>query len=89
MNELAKQVNTMLTTIDNPFDPFEDFTSWFDYDSRNGYNSCGLLALFAETSKLYSEDENNDLIDEAIDEIINADPLHIYTKITKEVDDGE
>lgn len=86
---MDKHTNSMLTTIDNPFDPFEDFTSWFDYDSRNGYNSCGLLARFAETSKVYSEDENNDLIDEAIDEIIKADPLKIYMKITKEVEDDQ
>lgn len=83
---MAKETMSMLTTIDNPFDPFEEFDSWFDYDSRNGYNSCGLLARFAETSKVYSEDENNDMIEEAIDEIIKTNPLQIYMKVTKEIE---
>ena len=29
----------MLTTIDNPFDPIEQFTSWFMFDNEKGYNS--------------------------------------------------
>ena len=33
----------MLTTIDNPFDPFKQFTSWFLYDVEKGYNTCSYL----------------------------------------------
>lgn len=86
---MPKHTVTMLTTIDNPFDPFEDFASWFVYDSKEGYNSCGLLSIKAETSDVYSEDENRMIIEEAIDSIIKDDFLHIYKKITKEVEDGE
>jgi hypothetical protein len=32
-----------LTTVDNPFNPFDDFRSWFLYDIEKGYNSCDLL----------------------------------------------
>lgn len=81
-----KQTISMLTTIDNPFDPFEDFASWYLFDSKQGYNSCGLLSIFAETSEVYSDDENKFIIEDAIDEIIKADPLQIYKKITKEVE---
>ena len=85
----TKQTVSMLTTIDNPFDPFEDFASWFVYDSMKGYNTCGLLAIKAETSKVYSEDENTFIINDAIDDIVEHDFLKIYKKITKEVDDNE
>lgn len=82
----AKKVS-MLTTIDNPFDPFEDFASWFVYDSEKGYNTCGLLALVSGTSDSFIEEVNDDLTEEAIDSIIENDFLHIYKKITKEVID--
>lgn len=78
---------TMLTTFDNPFDPFEDFASWFIYDSRKGYNTCGLLALMCGTSNSFTEELNDALIEEAIDSIIKNDFLNIYKKITKEVVD--
>ena len=78
---------SMLTTIDNPFDPFEDFASWFVFDSKEGYNSCGLLSIKAETSDVYSEDENQMIIEEAIYSIIKDYFLQIYKKITKEVED--
>lgn len=86
MNELAKETMSMLTTIDNPFDPFEDFANWFVYDSQKGYNSCGLLAITAGTSEVYSEDENFSLIEEAIDSIVETNPLKIYKKVTKEIE---
>lgn len=84
---MAKQTICMLTTVDNPFDPFEDFASWYIFDSKQGYNSCGLLSIFAETSDAYSDDENRFIIEDAIDSIIETDPLQIYKKITKEVKD--
>lgn len=80
---------SMLTTIDNPYDPFEDFASWFVFDSQKGYNSCGLLAIYAGTSESFTEDVNNALIEEAIDSIIEDDIMQIYKKISKEVDDDE
>ena len=34
----------MLTTVDNPFNPFTEFDSWLAYDEQSGYNTNGLLA---------------------------------------------
>ena len=48
----------MLTTKDNPFDPFTDFDSWFMYDSEKGYNTCGLIDRIARTSNALSDAEN-------------------------------
>ena len=73
----------MLTTIDNPFDPFEDFDSWFSYDCDNGYNSCGLIARIAHTSDALSDMENAREVERAIDEIIQYDPLNVYKRISK------
>lgn len=36
-----------LTTFDNPFDPFEQFDLWYQYDTDKGYNSCAYLDRIA------------------------------------------
>ncbi len=70
-----------LTTIDNPFNPFDDFESWFLYDVEKGYNTCGYLGRIARISDQLSEEENNEEVERAIDEIIKYDFLNIYKKI--------
>ena len=80
---------SMLTTVDNPFDPFEQFSSWFLFDVEKGYNSCGKLARIANVSESMSETEFNNEIDLAIDKLIKVDFLDIYKKVTKEVPDDE
>ena len=73
----------MLTTFDNPFDPFEQFTSWFMFDVEKGYNSCGYLARIANLTDDMSDQEINDEIERAIDEIIQYDFMNIYKKVKK------
>lgn len=73
----------MLTTFDNPFDPFEQFTSWFMFDVEKGYNSCGYLARIANLTDDMSDQEVNDEIERAIDEIIQYDFMNIYKKVKK------
>lgn len=85
-SNLTRKVS-MLTTVDNPYDPFEDFARWFVFDSEKGYNTCGLLAIVSGTSRSFIDEVNNDLNEEAIDSIIENDFLNIYKKITKEVVD--
>ncbi len=73
----------MLTTFDNPFDPFEQFTSWFLFDVDKGYNTCSYLARIAKLSDDMSDKEVNAEIERAIDEIIKYDFLNIYKKIKR------
>ena len=74
----------MLTTFDNPFDPFEQFTSWFLFDVEKGYNTCAYLARIANVSDENSDEENNREIERAIDEIILYDFMNIYKKVRKQ-----
>ena len=73
----------MLTTIDNPFNPFEEFDKWFLFDVEKGYNSCAYLARIARTSDQLTEKENNEEIERAIDEIIKFDFTNIRKKVKR------
>jgi len=77
----------MLTTFDNPYNPFEQFTSWFLFDVEKGYNTCSYLARIARTSDQLSEEENELEIERAIDEIIKYDFRNIYKKVTMQTVD--
>lgn len=81
-----KQV--MLTTIDNPFDPFDQFDSWINFDMEKGYNSCAYLARIAFTSDSLSDAENEQEIERAIDEIIRYDFMNIYKKVVRDSEDN-
>ena len=73
----------MLTTVDNPYNPFDQWEKWLMYDNDTGYNSCAYLARIAHTSDELSDSENEDEINRAIDEIIRYDPFNLYRKVTK------
>lgn len=72
-----------LTTFDNPFSPFDQFTQWFLFDEEKGYHTCGYLARIARTSDQFSDEENDQEIERAIDEIIKYDFRNIYKKVNR------
>lgn len=72
-----------LTTIDNPFDPFEQFDEWNSFDEDKGYYTCSYLARFAYTSSDLSDSDQMISVENAIDEIVSNNPLGIYKKVHK------
>jgi hypothetical protein len=75
---------TMLTTLDNPFNPFTQFDEWFAFDTEKGYNSCNYLARIARVSDDLSEADESSAIEEAIDEIVEMNITGLYIKVTPE-----
>lgn len=73
----------MLTTIDNPFNPFDDFVPWFMFDIEKGYNTCGRLARIANYTDDMTSKEEDEETERAIDEIITYDFMDLYKKVTK------
>ena len=57
-------MTTAITTFDNPYDPIDQFTSWFIYDVTKGYNTCGLLGRIARTSDQLSDEMGSTPISE-------------------------
>lgn len=74
--------SVMLTTVDNPYDPFTDWYRWLSFDTTHGYHTCGLLARLLDTE---SDEGTNPLdlllIDEGFDSIINLYPDGKYKKV--------
>lgn len=77
--------NIALTTMDNPFDPFEQFTSWYLFDVEKGYNCCSRLARIAHYTDDMSQREMDIETERAIDEILKYDFMNIYKKVKKEL----
>lgn len=76
---------TAITTVDNPFDPFDDFDHWYKFDCDQGYNSCSYLARLTHTSDSLSEVEYNKEVERAIDKIITYDPTKMYKKVVRKI----
>lgn len=73
----------MLTTFDNPYNPFDDFTSWFMFDIEKGYNTCSYLGRIVNLSDDLCQKEVDEEVERAIDEIIFYDFRNIYKKVYK------
>lgn len=73
-----------ITTVDNPYDPFDEYEEWLQFDMMKGYNSCGLLAKIARTSDEFSDELNEEIIEQAIDEIVEEFNGTFYKKMTRE-----
>ena len=80
---------TMLSTVDNPYDPFDHYDDWLAYDEQAGYHTNEYLARIANTDPTMSEKEVGDAIDFAINEIIRIDPFGLYIKLTKDIGENK
>jgi len=79
-------MSSMLTTIDNPFDPFTQFDSWFQFDEEKGYHTCQFLSRIARTSSDMSDADYDREIERAIDEIVKFNVRGIDKKVTRDTD---
>ena len=75
---------SMLTTVDNPFNPFTQYDEWLSFDRDKGYYSCELLARVTKTSDDLSQQDEDLAIEAAIDEIIKENVDGIYKKVFNE-----
>ena len=80
-------LKSMLTTVDNPHSPFDDFEAWYAYDVSSGYHTCSFLARVLNDSDQLSDADQDLAVDLAIDEIVRENVSGVYRKVTKEVDE--
>lgn len=79
----TQPVEYMLTTVDNPFDPFDQFDEWLAYDSTLGHNTPGYLAAIATTSDELSDLDLFLATQDAIDEIARENVFGIHRKVQR------
>lgn len=70
----------MLTTYDNPINPFTDFIGWWKMDHLLGHNCCEVLSNEANLSELASDAEIEKQGSDAIDRIVKREPT-IYKRL--------
>lgn len=71
----------MLTTIDNPHNPFTNYDEWYQFDEANGYHTTGYLARVTITSSELSDVDQDLAIESAIDEIVRENINGVYRKV--------
>lgn len=70
--------DVMLTTSDNPWNPFTDWELWYAFDENLGYATSGLIArLNPTTTELGSVHSGLDLLD-AYHTILELDLFNLY-----------
>lgn len=83
--------DSMLTTFDNPFNPFTEFDRWWKEDLLLGHNCCGLLANESNVSDVASDEVNDKAINEAMERIVKREPMIykiVYQSDFKKTVDG-
>lgn len=82
-SEFKGTYETMLTTKDNPFDPFDQFDDWFNFDEQQGYHTCSYLGRIVRTSDEMSDEQVSREVNRAVDEILRYDFAGIYKKVKR------
>lgn len=75
--------DSMLTTTDNPFDPFTEWEEWTAYDQAQGYHTSAYLARVVRSSDDLSESDQLQAIEDGINEILEYDIIGKYKKVSK------
>lgn len=76
----------MLTTTDNPYNPFTQFDEWFQFDAAAGYNTPQYLARIVVSSPDLSDADQSVAYENAIDEILELNVLGKYRKVEAPAD---
>lgn len=72
-----------LTTTDNPFDPFEQFTSWYLFDMEKGYDCCGRVDRLVNITDEMTDYEIEREVERAIDRLVELDFTDTFKKFVK------
>lgn len=75
-------IEYLLTTVDNPFNPHTHYDEWNAWDQAAGYHSASFLARVVHTSNDLPENLQDLAIQHGIDEIVKENVSGVHMKIT-------
>lgn len=89
MVETPVYEEVMLSTIDNPYNPFDNFEEWYAYDEmrarqENRPTCSGYLARVGMIPDDVSDNEFNQVMNDVIDEIVDLNLSGKFIKLTHE-----
>lgn len=74
----------MLSLASNPYDPFEEYELWSQFDRHEGFDTAGLLARVLSTSDALSQADQELAVEQAIDSILeNQSFAGLYKKVSR------
>jgi hypothetical protein len=82
-SDIPSRPEFMLTTVDNPFDPFTQFDEWYVWDQEAGYCTPGLLARISFLSDDISEVDQHVALQNAIDEVVQINASGMHKKVRR------
>lgn len=74
----------MLTTADNPYNPFTQFDQWYVFDTQKGYDTCSIIARVSRNADELSDADQDIAIEEAINELLFFNIPGNYKKVRKD-----
>lgn len=81
---MSYAVESMLTTKDNPFNPFVQWDEWYQWDTQSGYHTSSFLARLIHSSYDTSDADQDYDIDSAIDEVLEYNITGNYCLIDED-----
>ena len=76
-------LSVMLTTYDNPYNPFTQWDDWYKWDTDNHYYTPELLARYINDEDAMDDIERAQLEARAINTILDDGPIHNVWTIVK------
>ena len=80
---MEKIIVSMLTTVDNPYNPFDNFNDWYRFDQDHHHYCCERLAEKVGDLPDSNEVEKIKITESAIDYIVANDMLNKYQKVQR------
>ena len=74
----------MLTTVDNPFNPFTEWDEWYAYDQAKGYYTVELLGRIVLTSEEMSDADQLLAVEQGINDVLAMNDIGLYKKVSSE-----